>query len=105
MRNQAVRMNEGAIHSPGQYRRCSRASYRTLHGTKPNQNEAVIGKVGGCGDVQARPTQDMQVLGSIPARDPVRACLPRGPSTEAMLYAVPATLNKIGCVVQPGRTY
>ena len=59
--------------------------------------------VGGCGDVQARPTQDMRVPGSIPARDPVRvpvrvpvgACLPRGPSTDAMLYAVPATLNKL----------
>ena len=25
---------------------------------------------------------------------------PRGPSTEAMQYAVPATLNKISCVVQ-----
>ena len=56
-------------------------------------------RVGGCGYVQGRPTQDMHVPGLIPARDPVRvpvrAWLPRGPSTEAMLYAVPATLNKL----------
>ena len=39
--------------------------------------------VGGCGDPQARPTQDMQIPGSIPAWG---ICLPSGPSTEAVQH-------------------
>ena len=43
----------------------------------------IVRVVGGCGDVQARPTQDMQASGSIPARG-IR--LPRDPSTEAVQH-------------------